>query len=441
MYTGILFSLLFCGFIHNIICPPHNILNVNNQMTGRGEMSTAGYHGYLGVGKGNAYSPSKTVLISSILKFARLKIPHKPSQNLIMSYVCLILINLSSDVEVNPGPHTSSGSRGTHIEIKCQNCNIGYSLDSEHFPSHVRTSSFVWTCNKPNCKSSNFVQNFNIDPNQNQNISQNRFSPLHRGNSHSISINKPIKSKSASKPVETNKSPKTHLSILNLNCQSLIRKKDQFHAIIKTYNPDIVVGTESWLTSQHLNSEYFPDILGYKTFRKDRVTDTQGGGIFILVKSCLNAVEVPELKTNCEILWFKINQISCKPIFVSAYYKPHENDTISADQFYQSVKAACKLSKGLIWIAGDFNYPKFDWDIEHNPVIRETCTHKPLYTNFIDLLQKFHLTQMVTEPNRKLNTLDYFITSNPTLVYKIETLAGIADHSMVFCTALCKPEI
>ena len=46
---------------------------------------------------------------------------------------------------------------------------------------------------------------------------------------------------------------------------------------------------------------------------------------------------------------------------------------------------------------------------------------------------------MVSEPTRGENILDYFLTSNPTLVNDIEIHPGIADHDLVLINANVKP--
>ena len=43
---------------------------------------------------------------------------------------------------------------------------------------------------------------------------------------------------------------------------------------------DIMVGSESWPTSSHMDSELFPKILGYTPYRQDRETNICGGGVF-----------------------------------------------------------------------------------------------------------------------------------------------------------------
>ena len=64
-----------------------------------------------------------------------------------------------------------------------------------------------------------------------------------------------------------------------------------------------MVGTEPWLTPNHLNIECFLKSLGFALFRQDRELGTSGGGVFILVKDTLIASEQKQLKTECEIIW------------------------------------------------------------------------------------------------------------------------------------------
>ena len=73
------------------------------------------------------------------------------------------------------------------------------------------------------------------------------------------------------------------------------------------------------------------------------------------------------------------------------------------------------------------------------PSIKSGCSLHTHYEDFVDFLDDFSLAQMVTEPTRGDNILDYFLTSNPTLVNNIEIHPGIADHNMVLVNASIKP--
>lgn len=60
--------------------------------------------------------------------------------------------------------------------------------------------------------------------------------------------------------------------------QSILNKSLEFWNLIDTYNPDVIIGTESWLREEISNVEVFRD--EYTTCRRD--TNTRGGGVFVL---------------------------------------------------------------------------------------------------------------------------------------------------------------
>ena len=69
------------------------------------------------------------------------------------------------------------------------------------------------------------------------------------------------------------------LVLLQINCRSIC-KILEFRNLIDTYNPDVVIGTESWLSEEINNTKVFRD--DYITFRRDRCS--RGGGVFICFK-------------------------------------------------------------------------------------------------------------------------------------------------------------
>jgi len=79
--------------------------------------------------------------------------------------------------------------------------------------------------------------------------------------------------------------------LLQVNCRSICNKILEFWNLIDTYNPEVVIRTESWLSEEINNAEVFRD--DYITFRRDRCT--RGGGVFICVK---NDIDCRELWTD-----------------------------------------------------------------------------------------------------------------------------------------------
>ena len=100
----------------------------------------------------------------------------------------------------------------------------------------------------------------------------NRFSPLRHMLSQAQNMDDSLSYQtsrglpsSTSTPKKTSSLPsaqspqKSHrLRLLNVNFRSVVNKIDQFHAIVDSVQPDIIVGTESWLRPDIMNSEIFP---------------------------------------------------------------------------------------------------------------------------------------------------------------------------------------
>jgi hypothetical protein len=78
------------------------------------------------------------------------------------------------------------------------------------------------------------------------------------------------------------------LVLLQVNCRIILNKILEFWSFVDTYNPDVVTGTEPWLSDETNNVEVFRD--DYITFRRDR--STRGGGVFICVKNYIDCREL-----------------------------------------------------------------------------------------------------------------------------------------------------
>jgi hypothetical protein len=80
----------------------------------------------------------------------------------------------------------------------------------------------------------------------------------------------------------------TPLTLLQVNCRSICNKLLEFWNLIDIYDPDVVIGTESWLNSDINNAEIFRG--DYMVFRRDRCS--RGGGVFICVKNHIDCREL-----------------------------------------------------------------------------------------------------------------------------------------------------
>ena len=145
--------------------------------------------------------------------------------------------------------------------------------------------SFSWVCSK--CENSNYSSL--AQSNSHSFISENSYGILSEELSDSSQPSSPSPQRQNSNRTFLNKI--YNLKVLNMNCQSIVKKKAEFYALLDKHKPDIVVGTESWLTPKHLDSELFPKSLGFTPFRQDRESGKSGGGVFILVRDTFIASE------------------------------------------------------------------------------------------------------------------------------------------------------
>jgi len=67
------------------------------------------------------------------------------------------------------------------------------------------------------------------------------------------------------------------LVVLQINCRNVYNKALEFWSLVDTYNPDDVIGTESWFKEDINSAEVFR--ADFTTFRRDRSkSDRVGGG-------------------------------------------------------------------------------------------------------------------------------------------------------------------
>jgi hypothetical protein len=67
-----------------------------------------------------------------------------------------------------------------------------------------------------------------------------------------------------------------------------LRKKGKFlETIIESTDPDIIIGTETWLDPTFRSGEIFPDYYLYDIERRDRPKDPHGG-VLIAAKNNFN---------------------------------------------------------------------------------------------------------------------------------------------------------
>ena len=110
--------------------------------------------------------------------------------------------------------------------------------------------------------------------------------------------------------------------------------------------------TETWLSSDHRNSELLLD--NYDLFRKDRAS--RGSGVLIAVKKDLCAVEIPS-SSDTESVFCKINIKGKRTIVFGSVYRPPNSDINYSTKLnseiysiYNKFKSATLCSYGGIFL-------------------------------------------------------------------------------------------
>jgi exonuclease III len=364
-----------------------------------------------------------------------------------MSYLTVVLLANANDIAKNPGPATVGdstvylcGTCDTPVTwddraIMCDNCDQWYHVCCQEVGSgtynNINDASGIrWDCIL--CDGANYSQTC-FDSQSVE--TQNRFSMLSETELTSTVRDvtmRPVHSSTPSKKNYGTKKFGDTLRILNVNCQSIKKKREKIENMIESTNPDIIFVTETWLDDNINDNEFFPN--NFRLWRNDR--SSSGGGVLIAVKDTYISTEVPELETECEIKWVKIEIVGRKDLYLCSYYLPKTSDTDGLDKFADSIERARNINNSIILIGGDFNMPGWDWK---KKILKQNTNHPNQHYKLLDILDDNGLVQLVEKPTRKQNTLDLIITNSPTMIPRLDVIPGISDHDIVYAELDIKP--
>ena len=384
-----------------------------------------------------------------------------------------LILLLLSGIEPNPGPRTprfpctvckKACKDGT---IACDNCDkwthkscIGMSTT---LFNDLNNTDSPWTCpscSKPNISTSRIYLvptapttstnnpsiNLSTHPSLIDSIDEISIPSTSQSCITSPSYNNTSSFQSAGTPIMTS-SPKSQrptpekrkfLRILNINFQSLSKKGKLLEVLIDSTDPDIILGTETWLDSNIKSSEIIPEEMKYDIERRDRPTDPHGG-VLIAAKQQLQLGNIIKSK-DIELISGTINLEGNKKMHIAAFYRPpnrtDDEYTNKASNEISDIKA--KAKKNIILVGGDYNLPDIDWT---NQTI--TNNQYPTKTNqaYLNIVADNGFEQIVDFPTRKDNTLDLMLTSHPAYKQRCKPLPSIgnSDHDIVLLDIACKP--
>jgi len=167
------------------------------------------------------------------------------------------------------------------------------------------------------------------------------------------------------------------------------------------------------------------NIPGYKCFRRDRGGAKKGGGVAILVREHITAVQrVDNLEGSCnESLWVELRNRKGVITMLGVYYRPPNSPREVEERICQEILDMCR--KNRVVVVGDFNFPGIDWK-----VLRAGGLDGE---EFVKCVLEGSLEQYVDSPTREGAILDLVLGNEPGQVVKVSVGEHVAnsDHNSV----------
>ena len=222
------------------------------------------------------------------------------------------------------------------------------------------------------------------------------------------------------------------LSFALLNCRSIRSetKAREFQLFVREHGPDVIMGTESWLSNDINDAEIFPP--NYVTYRKDRC-DRTGGGVFISIRDNISSYKEDwNSADECEAIWCRIIDKYKKHYTIGCFYDPPSDSELRLSEFLSVLEEKALSQNSKIIVGGDFNLPDIDWENILSVVGGRNRNKSDLLVNVIN---SCGMEQMVKVPTRVTehasNILDLILTNVPQIVNNVTTCSGISDHLAV----------
>ena len=228
---------------------------------------------------------------------------------------------------------------------------------------------------------------------------------------------------------ENVKQQKNETLILNINCRSLIKKREELEHIIEQLSPTFICLTETWLDGSVSVNDYVPE--GYKMVRHDRTNDykqkyakNNGGGVAILYRKDIKIQKVTSLTDPTEeILWVRVK--TKFSFLLGVVYRASYTDTLKEDlkesPLEENIRKASEMAKSII-LVGDFNVDYANKKDHLTEKLENACS-----TN--------GLSQLILKPTRidpstsSKTIIDHIWINNEYVPVKTSgTMLGLSDH-------------
>lgn len=235
------------------------------------------------------------------------------------------------------------------------------------------------------------------------------------------------------------------VTMLTINCRSIVNKTAELAFIAQTHTPGIICLTETWLCpAQQLSLQ------GYSCFRRDRTgqsgTTIRGyGGVAILINNVLfpRVRARPDLADqHIEALWLELGLPNEPPITICCVYRPPTTLKDETEHFCSVLTDTIQsldLSATTLILTGDFNAANQAWCRSDRTTRAGTHVER--------MFLSFGMQQLVSFPTHhgpnSSACLDLIATNRPDLMHHVDFAAplGASDHVILVCRLNIVPSV
>src|SRR3989441_2022907 len=213
-----------------------------------------------------------------------------------------------------------------------------------------------------------------------------------------------------------------NVKCIYFNARSIVNKQAELKLLITEEDLDIIGITETWLNDKISDEEL--NIRGYTLIRNDRNDNikSRGGGVALYVRNELHPVHKSDLtELNFpESIWCSIN-CSGENTLIGVCYRAPDSSEIQDKALYSLLN---RVRDERVVILGDFNYPEINW----NQYETLDAAHP-----FVECMGNNFLFQLVEEPTRGKNFLDLVLSSDDSIVQKLQVGEPFetSDHQII----------
>jgi hypothetical protein len=227
---------------------------------------------------------------------------------------------------------------------------------------------------------------------------------------------------------------KNEMLLIHLNARSIVNKNDEFLFYCQQLKPDIICVTETWMDGSVPKQSFTPQ--GYRVIRKDRSDEfkqiygkNKGGGIAVYYKQDLKVERKEILKDEHEeILWVQVK--AKKSFLLGTIYRAEYTEILKEDdkesKFEEHIRKATEMSDSII-VIGDFNA-----DVTKGSTCKNTVNIKNTCKNY-GLEQFIKKPTRIDQTSKKATIIDHiWADKDKKIINKCGTIMGLSDHLSVY---------